>query len=149
MGAFDIDHFLPQATNPSQTTDYDNLVYGCARCNLIKSSQRVPDPLTVLTTENIRVQPDGILESHSDEAEELILALDLNSPEMVSWRLLWIRIVGLAQQNDVNLHRQLMGIPADVPDLSRLRPPNGNSRPDGIANSYFARSARGELPDSY
>jgi hypothetical protein len=149
IGAFDIDHFLPQATNPGLATDYDNLVYGCARCNLIKSSQHVPDPLTVLATDNVRVLPDGILESHSDEAEALILALDLNSPEMVSWRLLWIRIVNLAQKNDADLYRQLMGFPADLPDLSRLRPPKGNFRPNGIAQSCFAQSARGELPDSY
>jgi hypothetical protein len=149
MGAFDIDHFLPQATNPGQATDYDNLVYACARCNVIKSSQHVPDPLTALNTETIRVQPDGALESHSDDAETLILDLDLNSPEMVSWRLLWMRIVELAQENDADLHRRLMGFPVDLPDLRRLRPPKGNSRPEGVARSYHAQSARGELANIY
>jgi hypothetical protein len=42
-----------------------------------------------------------------------------------------------------------MGFPDDLPDLSRLRPPGGNSRPEGIEESYFAQRQRGESPAFY
>jgi hypothetical protein len=42
-----------------------------------------------------------------------------------------------------------MGYPADLPDLSSLRPPAGNSRPEGIDQSHAARRERGELLDIY
>jgi len=42
-----------------------------------------------------------------------------------------------------------VGSPDDLPDLSRLAPPGGNSRPDGIANCHFSRRSRGELPELY
>jgi UDP-glucose 4-epimerase len=36
-------------------------------------------------------------------------------------------------------------VPEDLPDLRRLKPPAGNSRPEGIGQSWHARRARGEL----
>ena len=42
-----------------------------------------------------------------------------------------------------------MGFPEDLPDLSELRPPDGNSRPEGVAQSYSALRERGELPETY
>jgi hypothetical protein len=82
------------------------------------------------------------------EAQRPIDVLTLNSTSWVQWRLSWIRIVELAAEHDVDLFHQLMGFPDDLPDLRRLRPP-ANSRPEGIDESYFARRARGELPDYY
>jgi 5-methylcytosine-specific restriction endonuclease McrA len=43
-GEFDLDHFVPQQTEPARALEYDNLVYACRRCNLAKSSQSIPDP---------------------------------------------------------------------------------------------------------
>jgi hypothetical protein len=65
------------------------------------------------------------------------------------FRELWIRIVRLAALHDPALFRRLMGYPADLPDLSTPRPPQGNTRPDGVQQSHFARRQRGELPDTY
>ena len=148
-GEFDLDHFVSQKARPDLVANYDNLVYACARCNLAKASQRVPDPLAVLTLETVWVLPDGALEGRSNDAKSLILKLDLNSPRMISWRLIWMRIVELAQRNDKTLHRRLMGFPGDLPDLARLRPPGGNSRPAGVLQSHFARASRGKLPPTY
>jgi hypothetical protein len=148
-GEFDLDHFVPQKARPSQKTQYDNLVYACARCNLTKSAQRVPDPSTTLTRQDLRVQPDGSLEAYSDDAQSLILKMDLNSPRMIAWRLVWMRVIELAEARDVVLYRRLMGFPVDLPNLARLRPPSGNSRPAGVANSHFAKAARGDLPAIY
>jgi hypothetical protein len=36
-----------------------------------------------------------------------------------------------------------------LPDLDALRPPGGNTRPEGIVDSHFERRKRGELPDTY
>jgi hypothetical protein len=41
----------------------------------------------------------------------------------------------------------LLGYPDNLPDLSRLRPPR-NTRPEGVAKSFFARRKRGELPET-
>jgi hypothetical protein len=46
------------------------------------------------------------------------------------------------------LFRELMGYPADLPNLRRCRAPE-NTRPDGIEESCFARRQRGELPDTF
>jgi hypothetical protein len=63
--------------------------------------------------------------------------------------LLWIGIIALAARHDPDLHRHLLQFPDDLPDLRRLRPPSGNSRPDGVAKSFAVLRERGELPPSY
>jgi hypothetical protein len=148
-GEFALDHFVPQKSSPALATTYDNLVYSCTRCNLAKSDQAVSDPSAELTVGALQVQPDGKLEGFSTNAKSLILKLDLNAPKMVEWRLLWIRIIALAADRDRTLWLRIMGFPSDLPSLVRLRPPGGNSRPDGVAKCHFARAARGELPASY
>jgi hypothetical protein len=55
----------------------------------------------------------------------------------------------MAQNHDSILLRELMGYPDDLPDLSRLRPPDGNSRPEGIAQSHFAQRERRALGNTY
>jgi hypothetical protein len=147
-GEFDLEHFLPQSTEPARRVDYDNLVYACRRCNLTKSDQSIPDPMGI-TAQQLRVLPDGTLQPHSADAETLVLKLDLNAPRMVEWRLLWIRLVDLAGEHDAILFRQLMGYPPDLPNLARLRPPSGNSRPSGVHASHFARRSRRQLPATY
>jgi hypothetical protein len=58
-------------------------------------------------------------------------------------------LVHLAAGHDPDLFKRLLGFPAGLPELESLRPPGGNTRPDGITRSYFARRQRGELPDTY
>jgi hypothetical protein len=75
--------------------------------------------------------------------------IEHGNPRLVAWRLLWIRLVDLASEHDANLFAQLLGHPFDFPNLARLRPPCGNTRPSGVSASHFARRARGELPAIY
>jgi hypothetical protein len=42
-----------------------------------------------------------------------------------------------------------LGYPEELPDLSLLRPPGGNDRPEGIAESACARRKAGTLPATY
>jgi hypothetical protein len=148
-GEFDVEHFLPQARNPDLATEYNNLLYACGRCNSAKGDRAVPDPCESFTASRIRVHPDGSLEGRSSEALSLIAKLGLNSPQMNRWRLIWMRNVQLARENDDEQYNRLMQYPEELPDLSRLRPPRGNTRPAGILESCLSRRERGELPTTY
>lgn len=147
-GEFDLDHFRPQVLSPELAVDYLNLVYACGRCNLVKLSQEIDDPIRLLSAERVSVSADGYLQSTFADAVRLIRILDLNGPSMVRWRIMWMRIVELAEKHDARLCDQILGYPSDLPDLSSLRPPR-NTRPEGIAESFFAMKIRGSLPNRY
>lgn len=147
-GEFELDHFEPQSLSPHRTLDYFNLVYACRRCNLIKLDQPIDDPLSLLTSDAAAVLPDGFIVGLGPDTERIIRQLDLNSPKLRKWRVMWMRIVDLARARDTALYRQLTKFPEDLPNLGRLRPPS-NARPDGVEISYFAKRERGQLPESY
>ena len=148
-GEFDIDHFHPQSCRPDLVADYPNLVYSCRRCNSVKGTQEVSDPFPVMAGTRVATMPDGIVRGSDDAANRLILQLDLNSPRLVQWRVLWMRVIDLARERDQGLLQRLLGFPEDLPDLRRLRPPAGNSRPTGIEESWAALAGQGKLPDHY
>jgi hypothetical protein len=147
-GEFDLDHFEPQSLAPDRELDYFNLVYACRRCNSVKLDQSIDDPLGLLTSESAFVLPDGELFSNIAQVQRLIRQLDLNSPRLRTWRVMWMRIVDLAKERDSALYRQLAGFPDDLPNLKRLRPPT-NSHPAGAEDSWHAIRERGQLPESY
>jgi len=142
----EVEHFQPAAKTPEVELDYNNLLYACRACNSTKGSRTVPDPTVELLRDEISVDETGVLHANSHLARELILVLGLNEPRMQSFRLLWIRMVKMAKDHDPILYRRLMGYPDDLPDLSTLRPPGGNNKPDGVESSFLARRNRGELP---
>lgn len=147
-GEFELDHFQPQSLAPNLSLDYFNLVYACRRCNSVKLDQPTDDPLTILSTQSAVVLPDGVLESRFPKVRRLVQQLDLNSPNLRRWRVIWMRIVELAEQRDTALYQQLAGFPENLPNLSRLRPAK-NTRPDGVEMSWHAKRARGQLPTTY
>ena len=79
----------------------------------------------------------------------MVRKLGLDEADYTEFRLLWINIIALAEQYDPNLYAQLMGYPAVLPDLAALQPPGGNSRPEGVKESCFARRQAGTLPRTY
>lgn len=141
-GEFELDHFEPQSINPQRKLDYLNLAYACRRCNAVKKAQLIADPFIVLNSESIWILADGIAEADSPEAKRIIRILDLNSPRMIQWRLLWSRIVAVAKMNDKDLHQMLVGLPMSMPNLGRLRPPK-NSKPSGVQQSWYAKTRTG------
>ncbi len=147
-GEFELDHFQPQSLAPDRSLDYFNLVYACRRCNSVKLDQSVDDPLAVFSSDSFVVLPDGVIASDQPQTKRLIQQLDLNSPKLKRWRVMWMRIVNLAMKRDAKLYHQLAGFPEDLPNLGRLRP-RSNSRPDGIEVSWFAKRQRGQLPETY
>jgi hypothetical protein len=148
-GEFDLDHFGPQRLFPELVAQYENLVYACRRCNSVKLDQQVADPFVIMNSSRIRSMPDGTVRGADAATNRLILALDLNSPRLVEWRIIWMRIVALAGERDQDLWRRLVGFPSDLPDLRHLRPPGGNMRPAGIGESWAALAAKGELSEYY
>jgi hypothetical protein len=148
-GEFDIEHFLPQVNHPEKVLDYDNLLFSCRTCNLLKGARELPDPFLTLTTEQLRVQPNGTIEGITKEAKRIIRVLGLDSDSYNRWRQVWIRNVELALEHDRAQFVRLMGFPEDLPDLAALRPPKGNSRPDGVDRSWLTRRDRGDLPRTY
>jgi hypothetical protein len=143
---FELDHFEPQSINPQSRLNYLNLVYSCRRCNAVKRNQTVADPFRLLRATLLTTLPDGSLRSTDGDTHRLIRQLDLNSPNLKAWRVMWIRIVALAKDRDPALYFQLVGFPKDLPNLRKLRPPR-NIRKDNL--SWFDRRQRGELPDEY
>lgn len=147
-GEFELDHFEPQSLAPDRTLDYFNLVYACRRCNAVKIDQRIDDPLAILSSDVVVGLPDGVLSSDDIDAKRLIQQIDLNAPKLLRWRVMWMRIVDLAEDRDAELYQQLTCFPEDLPDLGRLRPPS-NSRPEGVEVSWYAKRQRGQLPESF
>jgi len=145
---FELDHFEPQSPNPQLSLDYLNLVYACRRCNAVKRAQTVADPFLLLRSPRITTLPDGSLRPSDSDTQRLIRQLDLNSPRLISWRVMWMRIVSLAKDRDTSLYFQLVGFPQDLPNLSKLRPPQ-NVRKEGLEHCWIARRQRGNLPAAY
>ena len=148
-GEFDVDHFQPQKLRRDLAADYANLVYACRRCNSVKADETVDDPFIVMCSTRIKTRADGTVHGLDAEAIRLVMTLDLNSPRLVEWRVMWMRIVDLAAERDRPLLQKLAGFPVELPKVGRLRPPAGNARPEGIAESWSALADRGELPPLY
>jgi hypothetical protein len=115
-GEFDLDHFIPQVRTLDAEAAYENLLYACHTCNLRKARRDVLDPSIVFTAETVRIYPDGAMIGTTSGAERLIRVLCLNSPQMIRWRRIWIRIVDLALEHDTDHYRQVMGHPDDLVD---------------------------------
>ena len=149
LGHFHIEHFEPVTLYPERELEYDNLLYSCHACNLLKGSKSVPDPLTVFTSESIVVHKTGRIHGKTSDARALIEILQLNSPDFCKRRRLMIEILATTAKANPALHRELLAFPEDLPDLSRLKPPGGNGRPSGVKKSYFVLRQAGRLPETY
>ena len=91
---------------------------------------------------------DGSLHTLDVGTQRIIRQLDLNSPRLKSWRVMWMRIVTLAKERDPALFFQLVGFPEDLPDLRKLKPPR-NPRNSEVKQCWLARRERDELPNQY
>jgi hypothetical protein len=149
VGHFHGEHFLPVAARPDLELVYDNLLYACHACNSLKGRLLVPDPLEALRSKTVIVTRDGTIRGRTKHANRVIDLLQLNDPSYRRRRRFILAVVGLAEKHDRMLFLELMGFPDDLPDLSRLHPPAGNSRPNGVDKSYLALRQRGKLPVTY
>ncbi|MFO0805952.1 MAG: hypothetical protein U0791_22840 [Gemmataceae bacterium] len=148
IGEYAVDHFLPTSHRPDLGTEYDNLLYACVPCNLRKGDRFIADPLQFLVSGSVRVERDGQLHSSTRQAMQIIRVLRLNSADLVEFRRLWLDVLELCIDQPA-LAKRILGFPDDLPELESLRPPGGNTRPEGLEHSYRRRRDRGELPDTY
>lgn len=144
----DVEHFEPASLVPQRRLDYGNLLYACRTCNGAKSDTTVPDPCQHLLRGTVSMDENGTLTATTPESERIIDSLALNAARHREYRRMWRRVIEVVQVSDPGLYQVLMGYPTVLPDLERLRPPGGNARPDGVAESCRLRRLRGELPET-
>jgi hypothetical protein len=106
------------------------------------------DPCEVAFGECVEVHEDGTIDALNEKGELLIATLRLDSEDHTRFRYLIINTLRSLTSHDRQAYILWMRYPDDLPDLSRLRPP-GNTRPQGVNDSCFARRIRGELPEIY
>jgi hypothetical protein len=146
---FNVEHFVPVASNPSGALEYDNLLYACGTCNNAKRDlSGVPDPCRVAFADCVRINEHGEVQALNEAGESLVKKLRLNSDKNLQNRSRWMRILAVLQVSDPELYQECMSFPRDLPDLRNKRAP-ANSRPDSVGDCWFALRERGNLPASY
>ena len=149
LGAFHIDHFVPQSQDPMLACEYTNLLYLCEACNALKSDLALSDPTVVALADLVVVGEDGVIKALTSEGEILIEQLRLDDKDATGWRSLILETLAeLAKSPDNRVYKMWMSFPDDLPNLARLRPPE-NSLPDGVVNCWWSMRERGELPETY
>jgi hypothetical protein len=149
IGHFHVDHFVAVTHDPNGRLIYDNLLDSCQACNLLKADLAVPDPLKVFTSATVEVKRNGAIHGKTREARRLIDLLQLNSASYRQRRRLMLAILRTVRRVNPELYVELMKFPDDLPDLSALKPPGGNSRPAGVRKSCYALRQVGKLPKVY
>jgi hypothetical protein len=152
--AFSVEHLESRAAAPDRVCDYGNLVYTCCRCNSVKAgARRVLDPCQQAYGHHLAVLADGAIHGLTAEGRELIEICRLDRPRITDARRRLLDLFRTLKEattpRAVALLNHYLGFPDNLPMLSQYRPPSGNSRPDGIAQSYCERRQRGELPSVY
>lgn len=143
-----LDHFMPQSIYPGKILEYSNLLYACRSCNSAKSAQIVPNPSLVSFGDCVRVNNDGTITALTPDGENLIRALRLDSPRRNRYRSMIIGTIQSLAQHNMSLFTEWMRYPDNLPNLSTLRC-KGNTRPEGVKDSYHEQRKRGKLPEIY
>jgi len=151
---FSVEHLQPQSLVPERRTDYDNLAYACCQCNAAKQdADWILDPCSDALGMHLQVLDDGTIQGLTRKGRELIQVCRLDRPKLTAFRrglLEWIRVLSKNPSPEAAaVLRQYLGFPANLPRLALLRPPGGNARPRGIAQSALERHSRGELQETY
>jgi hypothetical protein len=147
---FSIDHVLPRSLAPTGPSDYDTLAYACCQCNSFRKAATLPQDPALALAPHLRVTPDGTIQALTLIGAAFIGRCALDRADLTAFRKLILETLAILKARDNGAAAALLGRylawPDDLPDLSILRPPGGNGRPEGVAQSAFARRQRGELP---
>ena len=134
----------------SRVLDYDNLFYVRATCNEMKSdAEEMPSPFLTAYGRCLAVDEKVVLTALNSQGAMLMKILRLDNRENTEYRRLLLENLRLTRAKDAKLYREWMSFPDDMPDLAAKRPPKGNSRPQGIRESFFMRRKRNKLPEVY
>jgi hypothetical protein len=145
-----VDHLIPQAQAPELECAYDNLVLTCQWCNNRKLADIVPDPVAVAYGNCLQVEDaTGEVRAINEEGQILLRVLKLNRPEHVRTRVDTLRRLEIMARCAPNEWLRMMSYPEDLPNLRRKKPPQGNTRFEGINHCCYERKLRNELPTTY
>ena len=149
--SFSVDHLQPRNTAPSLALDYDNLVYACCQCNVAKGDAvEVLNPCAQAFGRHMAVSDDGVIHGLTPQGAALIQICRLDRTKLTAFRRGVIdlhRTLGeLQSPQAVALRQRFFGFPANLPELSALRPPAGNSNPEGIDDCFYRQYQLGKLP---
>jgi hypothetical protein len=160
--SFSAGHIQPQKEAPLVACAYVNLVDACTRCNSFKRCIRLIDPTAVAFGKHVGVDPSGRVRAlkvdgqASRDRELIIRLLHLNEDPALRVRRFYLDNLDLKRQFPTNekvdsRFRQSFGYPPleDLPDLTALRPPAGNSLADNLKACYHARRQQSSLADVY
>lgn len=105
-------------------------------------------------SEHVEWTAEGVPKGCTPEGKFIVDVLLLDDPSRVSInrKILAIWRIACAQLDAGCLEPALAAFfefPQQLPRLAPLRPPGGNTRPDGIVSSYYERRRRGELQRFY
>ena len=130
------------------------MVYACVLCNASRQDQKLPfHPGEQALAEHLILVDNGLVTGLTAAGSDLIVRCHLNRPRLVEFRQRTLRTVAYLKSQTGDeasaLLREVLRFPTDLPDLRILKPPQGNTRPDGIAESCYERRQRGELPETY
>jgi hypothetical protein len=151
---FSVEHLQPQSKEPLLVCDYHNLVLACLACNSAKQDvEGVLDPCREAFALHVRVDSKGYVLGLTTAGEELVAICHLNRPTLVEFRQrmmeLWQLLTSDANSSGKPLLGSYFGYPDSLPDLSELRPPTGNTNPNGVSQSHFELRKRGLLSRVY
>jgi hypothetical protein len=152
LANFDIDHLEPRASRSDLTCEYDNLLYLTHRLNLIRGRRRIPDPCQVALGLCLRVHTQGDrlgwIEALNEDGERIERIFRLNSEDAVAERMKWLEIMAIVAAKNEKLFRQLIGYPANLPDLQR-KMEKDNTRINGLEKGAHFLLQSGQLPEWY
>ena len=147
-----IDHCVPQVIRKELKGEYGNLLYACPACNSHKSDVLLPNPCKVALGDCLQVRDDGRIEAKNknSDGEILIEVLALNDPLTVTRRRKIIGTLRTLAEFNWPLFVEWMRYPKNLPNLndSASKPPT-NSKPGGVAQSWFEKKLHCELPEVY
>ena len=145
-----VDHLIPQVDAPELECEYDNLVLTCQRCNSRKLAHSVPDPVAIAYGNCLQVDDStGEVRALSEQGEILIRVLRLNHPDHIRTRLDTLKVLSILKKCEPEEWKKKMGFPEDLPNLRRRYPPSGNTRPEGVDDSWCEKKRKGLLPEVY
>ncbi len=153
---FGVDHIQSKSKpeNRHLICDYANLLYSCNRCNSAKRERVVLNPCRTALTDHLRGAADGTVQGLTKEGRRLVRMLGLNEigPQTIRRRCQRVLLLYQMQPADPEvraLYLDYFGYPDDLPELAELRPPGGNTRPEGTGESYRRQQDEGRLPEVY
>jgi hypothetical protein len=151
---FGVEHVQPQSTVPERGLEYDNLIYACNMCNATRRDVPLPiDPSSDPPGRHVQIVGDGTVQALSPAGDDLIALCRLNRPLLVAARRRILSLIAVLRGSNapesIEALHDLLACPAELPNLAALRPPDGNGRPEGIADSFFERHRRGAFADVY